>query len=306
MLEIPKSNGAVLGARARVVAVRPSGASTPFFFLHGDWLRGAFFCFPLASRLGADQPFYVSHPYELSGLAELPSIEMMAAEHLRSVRSIQPEGPYVLGGFCNGALLAHEMALQLQAQGQMVNLLVMMDPMEPFPRAPLEMAYRLMRRLSSVLKSPPDRPLDWFLLAAHVERYLRHAVASRKAGYRRSVSDQRRAERLDLLDLIFPHLLKRWPSRRELRRVYQDVFTWIACAYRPASVFSGKIAILWNSGEPRRSFRRMMWTNLTREKDPGDITVRTMAGSHNSCKTDDLPDMAHQLRACLEWIRPAS
>jgi thioesterase domain-containing protein len=45
------------------------------------------------------------------------------------VRSVQPAGPYLLGGYCNGALVAFEMAQLLRAQGQKIDLLVLLAPM---------------------------------------------------------------------------------------------------------------------------------------------------------------------------------
>src|SRR5436309_3634175 len=108
----------VAGARARTVEVQVGGSKRPFFFLHGDWKGTAFFCFPLARELGADQPFYALEPYQFDGLAVPPTVETMAAAHIQSMRDVQPEGPYLLGGWCNGGLVAYEMARQLQAAGQ--------------------------------------------------------------------------------------------------------------------------------------------------------------------------------------------
>ncbi len=56
------------------------------------------------------------------------TIEAMAAGHLQFVRDRQPHGPYRLGGHCNGALEAFEIARRLRAAGQTVELLVMISP----------------------------------------------------------------------------------------------------------------------------------------------------------------------------------
>ena len=72
--------------------------------------------------------------------------EEMAAAHLESLRSIQPEGPYLLGSFCGASVIAYEMAQQLRAQGQAVDLLVFFEPMA----GPIELsrlAGRLIRRI---------------------------------------------------------------------------------------------------------------------------------------------------------------
>src|SRR2546426_110717 len=77
--------------------------------------------------------------YQFDGLPIPPTIETMAAAHIKSMRAVQPEGPYLLGGWCNGGLVAYEMARQLHAVGQAVDLLVLMDPMY--------LGYRTRRRL---------------------------------------------------------------------------------------------------------------------------------------------------------------
>src|SRR5205823_10503335 len=100
------------------------GFKRPFFFLHGDWYGGGFYCLTLARSLESDQPFYVLEPYDFDRNGNPPTFEEMAATHIAAMRAIQPEGPYLLGGFCNGGLMAYEMARQLQAQGQAIDLLV--------------------------------------------------------------------------------------------------------------------------------------------------------------------------------------
>ena len=51
----------------------------------------------------------------------------MAAYYIQEMRSLQPEGPYCLGGYLMGGLIAFEMAQQLHAQGQQVALLALFD-----------------------------------------------------------------------------------------------------------------------------------------------------------------------------------
>src|SRR5579885_2767268 len=101
--------------------------STSFLLPTGDAKGGAFYCRKMARQLGAEQPFYILEPYKFDGLRVLPTFAAMATAHLELIRSIQPEGPYQMGGWCNGALLAYEMARQLRARGQTVSLLVLMD-----------------------------------------------------------------------------------------------------------------------------------------------------------------------------------
>ena len=51
----------------------------------------------------------------------------MATDYLAALRAVQPEDPYLLGGWSFGGIIAFEMAQQLEAQGQKVALLALMD-----------------------------------------------------------------------------------------------------------------------------------------------------------------------------------
>jgi thioesterase domain-containing protein len=117
-----------------LVRVQAGGGKRPFFFLDGDFWGGGFYCMKLARHLGADQPFYALPPHGVSGPRLPTTVQAMAADYLERVRAVQPEGPYLLGGYCNGAVVAFEMAQQLHAQGQKVDLLVLLSPM-PVNRA---------------------------------------------------------------------------------------------------------------------------------------------------------------------------
>jgi surfactin family lipopeptide synthetase C len=110
---------------APIVRVQSGGAKLPFFYLHGDFQGGGMYCLSLARHLDPEQPFYAIQPHGLEGGVIPETIEAMAAEHLKTLRAFQPEGPYQLGGHCNGGLLAFEMARQLEESGEPVELLVL-------------------------------------------------------------------------------------------------------------------------------------------------------------------------------------
>jgi thioesterase domain-containing protein len=82
----------------------------------------------LAHLLGPDQPFYGVQSPGLEGEAPpLDSLEAMAALYVEAVRAVQPRGPYLLGGWSMGGSLAFEMARQLQARGEEVGLVALID-----------------------------------------------------------------------------------------------------------------------------------------------------------------------------------
>ena len=82
----------------------------------------------LGTHLGKDQPVYAIQARGLHG-DDKPheSFEAAAADYLAAIRTIQPQGPYFLGGFSGGGITAYEMAQQLVAQGEQIGILVMLD-----------------------------------------------------------------------------------------------------------------------------------------------------------------------------------
>ncbi len=114
-------------AQGPLIAVQPDGRRTPLFFLHGALGGDGFYCRALARDLGPDQPFFALTPHGVDGRPVPPTIEAMAQDYLAVVRSAQPQGPYRLGGFCAGGLVAFEMARQLSAAGEDVDRLILLD-----------------------------------------------------------------------------------------------------------------------------------------------------------------------------------
>ncbi|MFP2903699.1 non-ribosomal peptide synthetase [Pyxidicoccus sp. 3LFB2] len=108
-----------------------TGGSAPFFCVHpvgGNVLVYA----ELARLLGPDQPFYGLQARGLDGGAPpAESVEEMAAEYVKAIRSVQPSGPYRLGGWSMGGVIAYEMARQLRAEGELVALLALIDAYVP-------------------------------------------------------------------------------------------------------------------------------------------------------------------------------
>lgn len=117
-----------------IVKVRDSGRKSPFFFFHGDFNGGGYFSYTLAGKLDPDCPLYFVHPHGLFTPHVPLTFEAMAAELLDAVRAIQPKGPYLLGGHCNGGLVALELARLLRRRGERVALLAVIAPPRLRPR----------------------------------------------------------------------------------------------------------------------------------------------------------------------------
>ncbi|CAM2068454.1 Amino acid adenylation domain-containing protein [Sulfidibacter corallicola] len=106
---------------------RDDGEPRPAFFCVPGSGGSALYLHPLASALTEYRCFGLQSP-GLDGTREpLTDIEAMAAHHIATMRSIQPEGPYFLGGHSFGGLVAFAMARMLEAQGRSVAGLVILD-----------------------------------------------------------------------------------------------------------------------------------------------------------------------------------
>ena len=115
------------GPQSSLVAIQPGGSKRPLFLVHPA--GGHVFPYVhLAQLLGPDQPCYGLQARSLEdGQDPHARIEDMAAYYIEAMRSAQPTGPYLLGGWSMGGVVAFEMAQQLHAQGDHVALLALLD-----------------------------------------------------------------------------------------------------------------------------------------------------------------------------------
>ncbi|HEX2268956.1 MAG TPA: amino acid adenylation domain-containing protein [Pyrinomonadaceae bacterium] len=134
-----------------LVAIQPGGSRPPLFCLHLA-LGHVLFYRELAERLGKDQPVYAFQPQGLDGtLPRHTRIEEMAAHYIKEMRTLQPEGPYYLGGSSFGGLLAFEMAQQLHAQGEKIAVLALFDTYAPGYEGPSPSGAGSLRRQGHLL-----------------------------------------------------------------------------------------------------------------------------------------------------------
>ena len=119
-----------------VIAIRDSGKLRPLFCIHGAD-GGVMFYREFAMQLDDDRPFYAIEAPMLQNLKlnALDSVAAIAKAYLEDIRRIQPDGPYLLGGYSFGGLVAYEMALQLKAAGAGTSKLLLFDT--PNPVAPI-------------------------------------------------------------------------------------------------------------------------------------------------------------------------
>jgi len=107
--------------------IQPEGDKVPFFCVHGD--EANYF---IPKYLGNDQPFYAFFHQGEDGLRiEHTSVQGIAAHFIQEMRSVRPHGPYLIGGYSFGGVVAYEMAKQLSVAGEDVPLLALFDTYAP-------------------------------------------------------------------------------------------------------------------------------------------------------------------------------
>ncbi len=93
-----------------LVPLQPNGSKIPFFWIHGEASDGF-----LARYLGSDQPVYgLRHQGEDGKPLRYTTVETIATHYASEIRQVRPRGPYLLGGYCFGALVAFEIAHAVQ------------------------------------------------------------------------------------------------------------------------------------------------------------------------------------------------
>ena len=151
------------------------GDRPPLYFFNGDLVSGHPCVRRMVKLFGPDYPIISIDPHGLRGEPIPPSIEEMAADRLPLILERQTSRPFLLGGKCNGAMVAFEAARLLMAAGHKVDMVAMVDPptvsARPAPRAIIGLMkplvspfhlrdiYQYMARLERAFKASTSAPI---------------------------------------------------------------------------------------------------------------------------------------------------
>jgi thioesterase domain-containing protein len=230
----------------------------------------------LAQRLARERPFCGIRSRGLHGEPDLPSrLEEMALEYVTAIREVQPRGPYLLGGWSAGGLIALEMAQQLLADGESILMLALLDTSPETADDPSwadkpGMEYDLDLSLEDLSRLGPDEQLPYLwqhalrlgLIESNVPMAVAHQI-------------------LDDLKQIFHHHM-----------VLTDHYV-----VRP---YPGRITLIRPSDAPISvpTPRDRGWGRLA-----ADVDVHFVPGQHHSMvKEPHVRDLARTLDACLRQV----
>lgn len=255
-----------------LVPVQTRGVHPPFFMIHSYLLYQG-----IPNELGEDFPFYGLR--ELDTDAADMTVEQRAATCIASMRSVQPHGPYYIGGWCAAGPLAVETARQLVAQGERVNYLVLFDSWRPGYH--LEVSARQNRNPENTFRARFNRKLRFHqsqIQSLSTGKRIRYAalVVNNKLGSLRSqlyLKNWALAERFcKFFGLPLPHFmhnvsLTTLNSLREYRasEPYPGAMTIIRAKEAPYipgaeehcgwnAVVQGEIEVLWAPGNHETMF----------------------------------------------------
>ena len=215
--------------------------------------------------------------------------EEMATDYIREIRTIQPNGPYLLVGECVGGIMAYEMAQQLLVQGQQVALLALLDTPRPTRARQFAFWWRQLR----------DRGLvSWGRLPRRIVHHWRHQPADRGLGERMGhLLGKSRSFAQKIASVSY---LKQTPPKdEELKEMWHDEvlrtgYVRTLYRYRPRR-YPGRITMLVNEVDAQKN-PAFGWQRLA----AGGLTIYTVPGDHYSYIRDHARDTAESLRNCLE------
>ena len=247
----------------------------------------------LARLMGADptQPVYILPIADIQEARVLPSMAGIAVEQVRQLRAMRTKGPYVLGGYCFGGLIAFEMARLLQAAGEEVRLVVMVDSPtreNQWSRALVSVAGLAGRCLGWSNRRTAERVVRWIKRADRFEDITRKplrlmakelwSTGRAKLQYRQGPAQPTAG---DALVFVWGEAYYRWMMAGFRMHRYGGQTLVLAAEGK-----AGQVAHL-SSRWPR-------WA-------PG-VEVEPTSGTHASCIGEHLPETAARLRKHLDRL----
>jgi amino acid adenylation domain-containing protein len=291
-----------------LVPIRPTGTRPPFFCMHGAGAH-ILYLHILARYLPPDQPFYGIQSLGLDGKqAPHTRIEDMAAHYITEIRTVQPSGPYYLGGYSFGGVVAFEMAQQLLAQGEEAALVAMFNSGFRLPRYISEVSTFRAR----VYPLVENAELRWDQIrearqhhADMVRRLGRAAYLRKEAGVAgrlvlrtmgslgRKMTGRSQSV-LPSEDALPPATLHVWHTNINAERAYVP------------KVYPGRVTLFWASEAPVTDhdwYSPLGWNEYA-----GDgLEVHVIPGNHESFRTEPhVQVLAAKLMACLDRAQAAA
>ena len=285
---------AIVAEASLLVPLQINGPRPPFFCVH-DVGGGIERFAQLAELLGADQPFYALRGRGQDGeAAPHATMEAMAADYLALVRRVQPHGPYYLGGYCFGGVVAFVMGRQLRAAGEAVALIAIFEGYAPVRTMP-PIPFWSPRKWPAMLRNLPG----W--VADHVALGPRYTW-NRFWHVTRQLSQQQLVRLGVRGPLAVGEVVRGAEQMPDHRQAVVAAHLRASRSYQPppsdlaVTLFNCRRQSMLRDPDPRRGWHRLAL---------GGLSVRVVSGSHhNLLEPAHVGSLAGALAAALGAAQP--
>jgi amino acid adenylation domain-containing protein len=202
-------------------------------------------------------------PQEEAGLPMDFTLEQMGKQLVREIRSVQPEGPYNLGGWCGGGILAFEVASQLRREGAEVDVLILLDSVNP-----------------KVYFAMPARKRRASKIKYHLRRIKAMQGNGRMVNYLRERTSWARG--------------RFQPRHASALESYEQRYTQAATTYDPEP-YPGNVLVVRPEQSPDYRDPIVHW----RDAITGDLQIQKVRGDHVSMFGEGAADIASIISSAL-------
>ncbi len=263
-----------------LVPIKIGGKKKPLFCIHA--VGGNVLSYQgVASYLSSEQPVYGLQARGLDG-KEPPhtNIEEMAADYIKEMQSVQPNGPYFLAGHSFGGVAAFEIAQQLEKAGETVAFLGLFDTFTPteLEKEKPPLRYQISIHQLNLSRLKPEEKLTYILerVTGNLEGLLDKLTGKLNGRYAQQKSDE------------FPEILQ------EIEAANRGAFR----NYVP-QVYPGKVTLFRGIERPTRSYYDPLlgWGEVA----AGGVEVVEVPGHHKTMILEPrVRFLAEKLSACLD------
>ncbi|MBI4782434.1 MAG: amino acid adenylation domain-containing protein [Oscillatoriophycideae cyanobacterium NC_groundwater_1537_Pr4_S-0.65um_50_18] len=275
-----------------LVPLQPKGSKPPFFCVHpifGTVLP----YYLLAQQMGLDQPFYGLQPLGIGGKPPHTRIEEMAAYYIQAIRQVQPQGPYYLGGWSFGGLVAFEMAQQLRQAGHKVALLAVLDTLAPIPANKPSFWKGFKFLLTTAMRSVWVFLLDYLSLIATSDRFKSLRQTNLPKTWRGSL------ERAAITSLLPQEAQARVLNELTIRPMLQVFYANSQAVHRYVPQTYCDRITLFRTPAPSEGVPDLTlgWQQLSESK----VEIHQIPGNHfTMLRNPQVERLAQQLQECIE------
>ncbi len=306
-----------------IVVLQSEGTKTPFFCATGAGAVAGYYG-TIASCFAGDRPFCgIQDPRLDEEYESFPAIEDLARRFIEAIRTVQAKGPYLLGGWSFGGIVAVEMAQQLRQQGEEVAFLGLIDTGAPrrnadASRVPVGRVWNLAKNL---LRRGRTLVTMRRTMAGYAYDGARLAIAALCGRRDPAISHLRPMDYLhwarhDLStqhDLTLAGLAETGAQRSRLMLIHEP-FVWHvfkttrargqAMADYVATPYAGRITLLRAESGILEMYDYDTTLGWGRIANQG-VDVRIIPGNHTvMLRKPYVETLARQLRQCLDAVSP--